>query len=186
MLADFLHRKAADGDVVRVAPQRFLARELLAQLAALATAMVDEAPDTGFVAATFRDRSGVNRTVAIEILEMLDRLGITQRVGDARKIRKDFVPILGPRAPCRAQPRPRASGTPRAPRAPITLNLWPPQQHDVIVIGAGITGLTASKRLLEAGASVANVEGGLFGGLVTNVNELDGPYKGRAPTWRPR
>jgi selenocysteine-specific elongation factor len=109
-LADFLHRQAATGEVVRVAPQRFLARELVAQLAALATAMAEEAPETGFVAASFRDRSGLSRTVAIEILECLDRLGITQRVGDARKIRDDFVPILGPaRLPFRD---PASSGVP--------------------------------------------------------------------------
>jgi hypothetical protein len=32
----------------------------------------------------------------MDILECLGRLGITQRIGDARKMRKDFVPILGP------------------------------------------------------------------------------------------
>jgi len=50
--------------------------------------------------------------------------------------------------------------------------------HDVIVIGAGITGLTATKRLAQRGLGVANVEGGLFGGLITNVNELEGEYQG--------
>ncbi len=50
--------------------------------------------------------------------------------------------------------------------------------YDVIVIGAGMTGLTATKRLAERGLRVANVEGGLFGGLITNVNELDGAYEG--------
>ena len=50
--------------------------------------------------------------------------------------------------------------------------------HDVIVIGAGITGLTATKHLAQRGLDVANVEGGLFGGLITNVNELDGEYQG--------
>jgi selenocysteine-specific elongation factor len=102
VLADFLHRKAATGDVVRVTAQRFYPRELMADLAAMATALAAEAADGTFIAAQFRDRAVVGRTVAIEILECLDRLGITQRVGDARKIRKDFVPILG------------APGTPRA------------------------------------------------------------------------
>ena len=50
--------------------------------------------------------------------------------------------------------------------------------YDVIVIGAGITGLTASRLLAQQGATVANLEGNLFGGLVTNVNELHGPYPG--------
>jgi selenocysteine-specific elongation factor len=119
VLADFLHRKATTGEVIRVTPQRFYPREIMAQLAALATAMAAEAPAQAFIAAAFRDRVGVNRTVAIEILECLDRLGVTQRVGDARKIRKDFVPILGPaRLPATESPvaplRNRArEGTPR-------------------------------------------------------------------------
>jgi thioredoxin reductase (NADPH) len=50
--------------------------------------------------------------------------------------------------------------------------------YDVIVIGAGITGLTASKALAQRGVAVANLEGNLFGGLVTNVNELEGAYAG--------
>jgi thioredoxin reductase len=50
--------------------------------------------------------------------------------------------------------------------------------YDVIVIGAGMTGLSASKRLAERGARVADIEGGLFGGLVTNVNELEGEHEG--------
>jgi selenocysteine-specific elongation factor len=119
VLVDFLHRKAANGEVVRVTPQRFYPREIMAQLAALATAMAAEAPGQAFIAARFRDRVGVNRTVAIEILECLDRLGVTQRVGDTRKIRKDFMPILGAaRAPAIASPvvpsRDRDERTPRS------------------------------------------------------------------------
>jgi selenocysteine-specific elongation factor len=117
VLADFLHRKAATGEVVRVTPQRFYPREIMAQLAALATAMAAEAPGQAFIAARFRDRVGVNRTVAIEILECLDRLGVTQRVGDARKIRKDFVPILGAARPPPIA-RPGVSSRDPAERAP--------------------------------------------------------------------
>lgn len=45
--------------------------------------------------------------------------------------------------------------------------------HDVLVIGEGISGLTAARRLAEAGIRTATIEGQLFGGLVVNVNELD-------------
>jgi selenocysteine-specific elongation factor len=113
-LADFLHRKAATGEVIRVTSQRFYPREVLAQLAALATAMATEMPVHGFTAAQFRDRSGVNRTVAIEILECLDRLGITQRVDDARKLRNDYTPILGPRRMPAAAAPPARPTSPRA------------------------------------------------------------------------
>src|SRR5512143_1207450 len=50
--------------------------------------------------------------------------------------------------------------------------------YEVIVIGSGITGLTAAKALAQRGVAVANLEGGLFGGLVTNINELEGAYEG--------
>jgi thioredoxin reductase (NADPH) len=50
--------------------------------------------------------------------------------------------------------------------------------HEVIVVGAGIAGLTATKRLAQNGLRVANIESTLFGGLVININELDGAIAG--------
>lgn len=52
--------------------------------------------------------------------------------------------------------------------------------HDVIIIGSGIAGLTATKQLLQSqpGLSVANIEAELFGGLVINIQELDGKIQG--------
>ncbi len=49
---------------------------------------------------------------------------------------------------------------------------------DVIVIGAGIAGMTAAKQLAKEGFSVLNIEAVLFGGLVININELDGELHG--------
>ena len=70
-----------------------------------------------FPAAQFRDATGIGRTLAIEILEFFDTLGITQRIGDARKMRKDFVPILGaadpPRSPPKVAPAPSPKPAPR-------------------------------------------------------------------------
>jgi thioredoxin reductase (NADPH) len=51
-------------------------------------------------------------------------------------------------------------------------------KFDVIVIGAGITGLTAAKQTAQAGFSTASIEALLFGGLVININELDGEPHG--------
>lgn len=51
------------------------------------------------------------------------------------------------------------------------------QQH-LIVIGAGICGLSAAGHALAEGAAVTVVESLLYGGLVTNVNELDGEVEG--------
>ena len=120
ILKDFLHRKARTGEIIRVTPERFYPRATLAQLAAVAQAVTQTVPGGQFTAAQFRDACGVGRGLAIEILECLDRLGITQRIGDVRKMRKDFVPILGPAtappAPPRAKPQAPAKPNPQPPR----------------------------------------------------------------------
>jgi thioredoxin reductase (NADPH) len=50
---------------------------------------------------------------------------------------------------------------------------------DVIVIGEGVSGLTAAGVLATAGLKVATCEAQLFGGLVINVNEIDPAPEGR-------
>jgi selenocysteine-specific elongation factor len=112
ILKDFLYRKAKTGEVMRVTADRFYPRSTLATLAAVANATAQSQPTAQFTAAQYRDATGVGRSLAIEILEFLDSLGITQRVGDTRKMRKDFVPILGPAT---APPRPAASSAAKPP-----------------------------------------------------------------------
>ena len=46
--------------------------------------------------------------------------------------------------------------------------------YDLIIIGEGISGLTCASHATKAGLKVATIESTLFGGLVLNVNELDG------------
>jgi thioredoxin reductase (NADPH) len=48
------------------------------------------------------------------------------------------------------------------------------KSYDVIVIGEGVSGLACAGHARRAGLSVATFESTLFGGLVLNVNELDG------------
>lgn len=45
---------------------------------------------------------------------------------------------------------------------------------DLIVIGEGVSGLACAGHARRAGLSVATFESNIFGGLVLNVNELDG------------
>jgi len=110
IVKDFLYRKAKSGEVYRVAGDRFYTRATLAKLAATAQATAQAQPDGIFTAAQYRDWTGVGRGLAIEILEFMDTLGVTQRVGDTRKMRKDFAPILGaaeiPAKPLLTAPRP--------------------------------------------------------------------------------
>ncbi|WPB55919.1 NAD(P)/FAD-dependent oxidoreductase [Xylophilus sp. GOD-11R] len=51
-------------------------------------------------------------------------------------------------------------------------------QHDLVVIGAGVAGLSAVRQALGDGLSVAYFESKMFGGLVLNVNELEGAVQG--------
>lgn len=47
--------------------------------------------------------------------------------------------------------------------------------HQVVVIGAGIAGLTAATECAQRGLQTALFDDGFLGGLITNVGELDGP-----------
>jgi selenocysteine-specific elongation factor len=121
-IKDFLHRKAKSGEVMKVGADRFYPRTTLATLAAVAQATARAQPNGLFTAAQYRDATGVGRSLAIEILEFLDSLGVTQRIGDARKMRKDFEPLLGPAAPppkksaaVKSSPRTATAGPRRPP-----------------------------------------------------------------------
>ena len=82
----FLRRVERFGLVAAVAPNRYFLPETVARLAGIAGALA-AADDAGsFTAAAFKDASGVGRNLTIEVLEHLDRTGVTRRVGDARII----------------------------------------------------------------------------------------------------
>jgi len=98
-LRDFLHRKSKSGEVMRVAEDLFYPKTTLAVLAANAALVARSASKGLFSAAQYRDATGIGRTRAIIILEFFDTLGITQRIGDARKMHKNSAPILGAAKP---------------------------------------------------------------------------------------
>jgi len=62
------------------------APETLARLAEIARELAASSPEGAFTAASFKDRTGVGRNLTIEILEFLDKMGATQRTGDARVV----------------------------------------------------------------------------------------------------
>ncbi len=113
ILKDFLYRQMKAGNLYKVGVERFYLKTTMATLAATAQAVHAKQPNGLFTAAQYRDAAGIGRTLAIEILETLDGLAITQRVGDARKMRKDFVPMLGA-AEAAPPPAPGAASKPQA------------------------------------------------------------------------
>jgi len=80
----FLSRAERLGRVARVAENRFFLPEILARLAEIARELADNSPEGTFTAATFKERCGIGRNVTIQILEYLDKMGVTRRIGDTR------------------------------------------------------------------------------------------------------
>jgi selenocysteine-specific elongation factor len=80
----FLGRAEHLGRVVKVADNRYFLPQTLACLTEIARELADASPEGTFTAAVFKDRSGVGRNLTIRILEYLDRMGATRRLGDAR------------------------------------------------------------------------------------------------------
>jgi selenocysteine-specific elongation factor len=95
VVARLMKRYERFGRVAAVAGNRYFLPETIAQLAVIARELADSDPGGAFTAASFKDRSGVGRNLTIEILEYLDRIGITRRVGDARVVLSQGLETLG-------------------------------------------------------------------------------------------
>ena len=82
-----LQRVARRGDVFAVVKDLYYSAAAMTELATMARAI---AAEQGTVrAADFRDRSGLGRKRAIQVLEFLDRVGVLRRAGDDHVPRPD-------------------------------------------------------------------------------------------------
>jgi selenocysteine-specific elongation factor len=81
-----LNRAERLGRVAKVADNRYFLPDTLARLAEIASELAETSAEGGFTAQMFKDRSGVGRNLTIDILEYLDRMGATRRIGDARVV----------------------------------------------------------------------------------------------------
>ncbi len=84
MLRAAMRRVARFGRLVEMAPDHFFLRETVAEIIAIGVALEQETGSLG--TAAFRDRLGIGRKVAIQVLEFLDAAGVTRRVGEARHV----------------------------------------------------------------------------------------------------
>jgi selenocysteine-specific elongation factor len=80
-----LRKLARSGAVHQIVPDLFYAAARVRELAGIAAQLAGEHGDVA--AAIFRDRVGVGRKRAIQILEFFDRVGYTRRVHDAHRLR---------------------------------------------------------------------------------------------------
>jgi selenocysteine-specific elongation factor len=91
----FLKRMERFGRVAAVAPNRYFLPDTVARLSEVARELAEAAPDSGFTAAAFRDRSGIGRNLTIEVLEYLDAIGVTRRVGEGRVVVRSGTEVFG-------------------------------------------------------------------------------------------
>lgn len=85
-LVDFLTRVSLLGHLVRVAKNRFFQPATITALAQIAAQLAGDSEDGTFDAAAYRDRSGIGRNLTIQVLEFLDRAGVTCLAGDRRSM----------------------------------------------------------------------------------------------------
>ena len=94
-LTRFLKRVERFGRVAQIAPNRFFLPETVERLAEIARELAEASPEGHFTAAEFKDRSGIGRNLAIEVLEYLDKIGVTRRDGDTRTVLRSTAEVFG-------------------------------------------------------------------------------------------
>jgi len=94
-LTRFLRRVERFGRVAQVAPNRFFLPETVERLAEITRELAERSPEGRFTAAEFKDRSGIGRNLTIEVLEYLDKVGVTRRDGDSRTVLRSAAAVFG-------------------------------------------------------------------------------------------
>jgi len=91
-----MKRAARLGLADEVAHDHFFLRATMHEMVLVAADLAAHADDGRFTAAQFRDRLDNGRKVAIQILEFLDRHGVTLNRGTLRTIQKSCLDLFGP------------------------------------------------------------------------------------------
>ena len=81
-------RAVGAGLLAHITGNRFFTLSRLRALALIAEKVANNADEGAFTAAQYRDASGIGRNVTIELLEYFDRVGLTHRLGNVRKLRR--------------------------------------------------------------------------------------------------
>lgn len=94
-----LRMAARQGRLDQIAHDHFFARATTIEMVAIIRDVAAQAPDGWFTAPAFRDRVQNGRKVAIQILDFFDRLGLTLRRGDLRRINPHRIDLFQPDGP---------------------------------------------------------------------------------------
>jgi selenocysteine-specific elongation factor len=98
-IRDLLKLAGRLGRVDEVAHDHFFLRMTVSEMVSIACDIAAEAPGGAFTAPQLRDRLKNGRKVAIQILDFLDRHGVTLRQGDLRRIDRRRMDLFGGVAP---------------------------------------------------------------------------------------
>jgi selenocysteine-specific elongation factor len=133
-----LKMAARMGRVDEIAPDHFFLRSVISEIVAVVAELSRSVPEHGFAAADLRDRLQNGRKVAIQILEFLDRHGVTLRRGDYRRLNPRRLDIFGPReAP---------EGVSAAKRIEDSAKRTPPRIHGEVARPSALPGRKSSVR----------------------------------------
>ncbi len=94
-IATFLGRAAKLGLVVGATRNRYYLPGALRSLAASLEAAAEGSADGTVTAASFRDKAGIGRNLAIEVLEYFDKVRFTRRSGNERKVLRPSTAVFG-------------------------------------------------------------------------------------------
>jgi selenocysteine-specific elongation factor len=90
-----LKRASRMGWVDEAAPDHFFLRSTVREMTGIVADLTETVPGGAFTAAQFRDRVDNGRKVAIQILEFLDRHGVTLRRADLRRVNRHRLDLFG-------------------------------------------------------------------------------------------
>jgi len=91
-----LRMAARQGRIDQIAHDHFFARATTVEMVGIIRDLAAGAEDGWFAAPAFRDRVQNGRKVAIQILDFFDRLGLTLRRGDLRRINPHRIDLFTP------------------------------------------------------------------------------------------
>jgi len=95
-LRRLLRMAARQGRVDQIAHDHFFARATTVEMVGIIRDIAKSSDDGWFTAPTFRDQVQNGRKVAIQILDFFDRLGLTLRRGDLRRINPHRIDLFTP------------------------------------------------------------------------------------------
>jgi selenocysteine-specific elongation factor len=85
-LGDLFEVCVAEGELVRVAEELYLHAEVESEMRRLVTERLRSSADAGLTVAEIRDLLETTRKYAVPLCEYLDRIGVTRREGDLRRL----------------------------------------------------------------------------------------------------